>query len=120
MHMIRAISSKSGLSWKSGRPNVGFLHTGLLKNPGLATKAPGPKGARRGLRLASDFVRPGAFVSLWQELEAFDSLGKGPSQTLLVPLFLNSEGVILQCFLNTALKADLELNPTSSAMAMTV
>ena len=42
------------------------------------------------------------------------------SQALLLALLLYSEGVILTCFLNTALKADFELKPTSSAMAMTV
>ena len=59
------------------------------------------------------------FVSSWQEFEESD-YWKGLSEPLLVPLFLNYEGVILTCFLNTALKADFELKPTSSAMAMTV
>ena len=45
---------------------------------------------------------------------------EGSRQALLLAIFLYSEGVILTCFLNTALKADFELKPTSSAMAMTV
>ncbi|MDQ1613732.1 MAG: hypothetical protein QOG00_3663, partial [Pyrinomonadaceae bacterium] len=42
-----------------------------------------------------------------------------PSSLCSIPAFLNSEGVIWTCFLKTALKEDLELKPTSSAMART-
>jgi hypothetical protein len=47
--------------------------------------------------------------------------GASPTSFQPAPLplraFLNSEGVVLVCFLKTALKEDFELKPTASAMA---
>jgi len=120
--MIRAISSKNGLSWKSGRPEVG---SGTLGFRRIQVSPPRHQDTKEHEEfkvrcpltwcgLVSSCLRGRSFPG------SSKNCSKGLNQPLVFPLLLNSEGVILTCFLNTALKADFELKPTSSAMAMTV
>ena len=119
----RAISFENGLSWKSGRPKLGFRHTWLRgqdRHEGTRdTKE--HEEVKVGIGLSQDSLSAAwCLRALVAMLEGYNSCGRVLSQPLLVALFLNSEGVILTCFLNTALKADFELKPTSSAIARTV
>jgi hypothetical protein len=80
-----------------------YMEGVLTYKAGRSGLTPRRQGAKKTLNL---------FFAPWR-------LGVRLIQWLPLPFeaFLNSEGVMLAYFLNAVLKADLELKPTSSAMA---